>query len=422
MKSLSSGIYHGWKVHLGTFVCIMIASGCTSYIFGLFVVPVTEEFGISRASMNNGFIAMLLGAGILSPIVGRLLDVLSARKVMFSGGLSFGLGMLGIAASPEPWMMVLCILLPISYGLAACGTLAGNTVVVRWFKGNRGKALGSLAVATSAGGFIFTPLTALMIEHLGWREALTVIGIIAISVVSLMTLLVIRDKPTGKERGYRKEFELAAEHNDADEAATPADSQPLTDNDNWSYGRLLRNRNFWLLTIGIGLLYGSDQALVTSTVPYFQDIGIDLSAAAVIMSCITVSAIAGKLLVGYLADKVDLRYVFLLVVLMHVALLVTFLLQPPYWVLLIMSVAFGVGIGGVFPVWATFLAHLFGSHSYGTAMGLMTIILKLFSILAVRLIGEIYDFSGSYETAFMIFIGVVLSALVAAMFIKKEAY
>lgn len=186
--------------------------------------------------------------------------------------------------------------------------------------------------------------------------------------------------------------------------------------------RLLRNRNFWLLTIGIGLLYGSDQALVTSTVPYFQDIGIDLSAAAVIMSCITVSAIAGKLLVGYLADKVDLRYVFLLVVLMHVALLVTFLLQPPYWVLLIMSVAFGVGIGGVFPVWATFLAHLFGSHSYGTAMGLMTIILKLFSILAVRLIGEIYDFSGSYETAFMIFIGVVLSALVAAMFIKKEAY
>lgn len=415
MKSLSNGIYHGWKVHLGTFVCIMIASGCTSYIFGLFVVPVTEELGISRASMNNGFIAMLLGAGVLSPIVGRLLDRLSARKVIFSGGISFGLGMMGIAASPAPWMMVLCILLPISYGLAACGTLAGNTVVVRWFKGNRGKALGSLAVATSAGGFIFTPLTALMIEHMGWREALTVIGIIAVSVVSLMTLLVIRDKPTGQERGYAKEFKQEAEQQDS--AGNVVQS---ADEEEWSYGRLLRNRNFWLLTIGIGLLYGSDQALVTSTVPYFQDLGIDLAAAAVIMSFITVSAICGKLLVGYLADKVDLRFVFLLVAIMHIALLVTFLMQPPYWVLLCMSVVFGVGIGGVFPVWATLLAHLFGSNSYGTAMGLMTIILKLFSILAVRLIGEIYDYSGSYETAFMVFIGVVLTALCAAMFIKKE--
>lgn len=182
----------------------------------------------------------------------------------------------------------------------------------------------------------------------------------------------------------------------------------------------MRNRNFWLLTIGIGLLYGSDQALVTSTVPYFQDLGIDLAAAAVIMSFITVSAICGKLLVGYLADKVDLRFVFLLVAIMHIALLVTFLMQPPYWVLLCMSVVFGVGIGGVFPVWATLLAHLFGSNSYGTAMGLMTIILKLFSILAVRAIGEIYDYSGSYETAFMVFIGVVLTALCAAMFIRKE--
>lgn len=417
MKSLSNGIYHGWKIHFGTFVCIMIASGCTSYIFGLFVVPVTEEFGISRASMNNGFIAMLLGAGVLSPIVGRLLDVLSARKVMFSGGVSFGLGMIGLGASPEPWMMVLCILLPISYGVAACGTLAGNTVVVRWFKNNRGKALGSLAVATSAGGFIFTPLTALMIENLGWREALTIIGMLAITVVSLMTLLVIRDQPKGQERGYQREF--AGTDVDGHETETPADGN--SGDEAWSYGRLLRDRNFWLLTLGIGLLYGSDQALVTSTVPYFQDIGIDLSAAAVIMSCITVSAILGKLLVGYLADKVDLRYVFLMVVLMHIALLVTFLAQPPYWVLLLMSVCFGVGIGGVFPVWATFLAHLFGSASFGTAMGLMTVIMKLFSILAVRAIGDIYDLSGSYETAFTLFIGVVIAALVAVVFIKKPA-
>jgi sugar phosphate permease len=398
----------------------MIASGCTSYIFGLFVVPVTQEFGISRAGMNTGFIAMLLGAGILSPIVGRLLDIFSARKVMFSGGIGFGLGMLGIAFAPEPWLMVLAIFLPIAYGLAACGTLAGNTVVVRWFKGNRGKALGSLAVATSAGGFVFTPITALMIENFGWRAALMLIGIIALVVVSLMALLVIRDQPSGREKGYRKEFELdeSKEDGSADENAEASD-QSLSEQ--WSYTRLFRDKNFWLLTIGIGLLYGSDQALVTSTVPYFQDIGIDLPAAALIVSVMTLSAIGGKLLIGYLADKIDLRLVFLLVGVMHIALLLAYLAQPPYWALLGLAGFCGVGIGGVFPVWATLLAHLFGSGSYGTVMGLMTIILKLFSIVAVRMIGEIYDSTGSYTTAFYVFFVAIVVALVSVSFIQTKS-
>ncbi|WP_439133742.1 MFS transporter [Pseudomaricurvus sp.] len=393
-------------------MCAMLIAGCTSYIFGLFVIPVSTEFNLSRAEINNGYIAFLLGVGVLSPIVGRLLDKFSSRLVMGCGGILFGLGMLGIAHAQNPLLIIIYILLPVAFGMAACGTLAANTVVVRWFGRNRGKALGVLAISTSAGGFIFTPLTAVLIEQYGWRGALEVIGILAIVVIVFMTTVVIRNKPTGRERGYCAELSTPVGDND------PADDRQ---SHLWSYAELLKNRNFWLLTLGVGLLYSSDQAMVTSNVPYFQDIGIGLSEAALIASCMTASAIGGKMLVGFLADKVDLRHVFYVVAIAHIAILLVYLSQPPFWGLLILATIFGLGIGGVFPVWTTMLAWTFGSTSYGTIMGLMTIFFKLGSILTVRFVGEVFDATGSYETAFYVFIAMVVLAMVMVSMMKPQS-
>ncbi len=415
MNNNNPGTYTGWRVLFGAFCSALIVAGCTSYIFGLFVIPVSEEFAISRATTNNGFIAFLVGVGVLSPVVGRLLDRFSARVVIACGGLAFGLGMIGLSLAHSLPVMLLLIAGPVSFGMAACGTLAANTVVVRWFRRRRGRALGVLAVSTSAGGFIFTPLTALLIESAGWRSALLAIGAISIAVISIMSLLLIRNHPRGTEAGYQREFS-APEDAGPDVAAATVEEER-----EWSYGEVLRNRNFWLLTLGIGLLYGSDQAMVTTKVPYMRDIGIDLAAAAMVVSCMTVSAIGGKLLVGYLADKLSLKYVFHLVALAHIAMLAVYLAAPPYWALLALVTLFGIGIGGVFPVWTTCVAWLFGSKSYGSIMGLMTVILKLVSIIAVRFIGEIYDATGSYVTAFVIFMGAVAAAMVFISLLQPQA-
>src|SRR6056300_1789639 len=118
-----------------------------------------------------------------------------------------------------------------------------------------------------------------------------------------MVALLIRNHPTTSTAGYADEF--------------PESEQNLASDDNASgtqallYRDLLRQRNFWLITLAIGLMLFCDQAMVTAQAPFFQDIGIELSAAALIISCMTASAICGKLLVGYLADRVDLRFVFI---------------------------------------------------------------------------------------------------------------
>ena len=79
-------------------------------------------------------------------------------------------------------------------------------MVVRWFKLRRGRALGLLAISTSAAGFLLVPVVALLIEHFGWRDALLQLGLAAGALVLAITLLGIRDRPQGTEPGYDREF------------------------------------------------------------------------------------------------------------------------------------------------------------------------------------------------------------------------
>jgi MFS family permease len=122
--------------------------------------------------------------------------------------------------------------------------------------------------------------------------------------------------------------------------------------------------------------------------------------------------------VGYLADKVDLRFVFFAVAIAHSALLLLYVMEPSYWLLLGLATVFGIGIGGVFPVWTTLIAWLFGSKSYGTIMGLMTIPMKVVSVVTVRMVGEIHDRTGSYSAAFLIFAGATVVAMILVSMIR----
>ena len=405
-------IYPGWLVHAGLFFCAALVIGSSSYTFGLFVVPVTSELGFDRASISNGYISLLLGVALLSPLIGRLLDLYSARMVILTGGLSYSLGLYALTLSDNGYIIIALIFLPIAYGYTACGTLAVNTVIVRWFQKRRGRALGIMAASTSAGGFIMAPFTAAMIDGFDWRVALQINSGIVLTAVLLMVALLIRNHPTSSTAGYAEEFPESEEDAAGDDRSSGTRAMPYRD--------LLRQRNFWLITLAIGLMLFCDQAMVTAQAPYFQDIGIDLTSAAFILSCMTASAIGGKLVVGHLSDKFDLRFIFVFVAAVHIALQVLYLLGPSYWTLLIFATLFGIGIGGVYPAWSMLTAAYFGTQSYGSVLGLMTIITKAMAILGVRMVGEIYDTYASYEPAFYVFIVAASVSIVLAFLLESK--
>ncbi len=403
-KPEKPALYSGWFVLAGSFISAALAIGFTIYIAGMFTVPVSEEFGISRSGYNNGVMGLMIGIAVTSPIVGKLLDRFSARLIMSLAGVGFGLALITISRIDVLWVMLVLLAGPVAFGAAACGVLGANTVVVRWFRRRRGRAMGMLALSTSVGGVISQPLTGWLISSFGWRDALFMIGFAVLLIFLLLNALLIRNRPSEDLTGYSDEFTAV------DPTSTAAESARL-DAREWTNGQLLRSRNFWLLTIGIGLFFGVDQAVLISQVPYFQDVGYDMQTASLLVAVKPISAVGGKLIVGYLADKVDLRLLFLCVASCNVLLMTVYILQPHFWVLLGCLTFLGIAVGGVFPVWTTITAWLFGTRSYGTVMGLMQIVIQPCAVLGVGFIGEAYDRTGSYIPAFALFIVLVITAI-----------
>lgn len=404
-------LFHGWWVVFACFVCTMLVIGSTTYAFGLFVAPLSAEFGLSRADANGGLIVLLVGFALWAPIVGRLLDRAPARAVMVGGAVLFAVGTGLIAAASAPWMMAAAILGPLSLGTVAAGALAANTVTARWFHAQRGRAMGLLAVATSAGGFAMPPLVATLMTQFGWRGALAAQGAIVAIVAIAVVLLFVRDRPA--DLGLAPDGAATGAGRDSKQTASMSSEWPLA--------RLLREPNFWFIGCGCGVLLAADQALLASMIPYGIDAGLDIQRASLLMSCLTFSAIVGKLAIGALADRVDKRHLFLVVAACNLGFLTVLLLGPDYGTLLVACSIIGLAIGGTYPLWMTMTADAFGSASFGAVMGTMNLVVMPFSIGSIRFVGEVFDRTGSYDAAFVTFMATAFVAAALILMVRPTA-
>ncbi len=400
--------YHGWWIVAAGFLCTLLTLGSTTYAFGLFVEPLSLEFGLTRADINSGFIFLLLGFAIWAPLVGRLLDRLPARAVMSCGAALFGGGFVWVAFAQSPLLMGLIILGPVSMGTVACGALAANAITSRWFEIRRGRAMGLLAVSTSTGGFTMPPLIAFLMENLGWRTALVVQGLMAAGLMLMVVMIFIRDRPS--------DLQLAVDGGEAHPVLHTEQRRP--NEKAWSFGSLFGAGNFWLVAGGAGILLAADQALLASMIPYGMDAGLSLQQASFLMSCLTFSAILGKLAIGALADRVDKRWLFCAVACCNLAFLAVLLMEPDFVVMLVACSIIGVAIGGTYPLWMTITADCFGARSFGTVMGSMNLVVMPFSIIAIRFIGEVFDRTGSYDIAFFAFMGTALLSMALILAVR----
>lgn len=398
------GIYGGWSVLAATFTCAMLVIGSTNYAFQLFVVPVEQEFGLPRAVVNQGMSLFLVGGAFWGPIAGRLLDRFPAPVVMATGGGLMALGMAAIASTASLRLIAVAIAGPMALGAMLAGGLANTTVVSRWFRRRRGRALGIATVSSGAGGFVMVQVITALITRFGWRGALVWTGVLIAVSIGLLALFLIRSRPDDGT------LARAGENESAGAGASPERI--------WSLRETLGERNFWCIALGTGLLMASDGAVLASKFPYLLELGIEAQAASFLIACMTASSVAGKIGIGLAADRVDLRRLFAVVAVCHVLLLVVLIAKPGYGVLLVSMALFGVGVGGVYPLLATLTASTFGSGSFGAVAGTMQLVLLPISIGLVTFIGASHDRTGDYTLAFQVFLALILLASVFIAFVK----
>lgn len=392
--------HYRWVILIAAFIVQLLAIGSTSYGFGLFVKPVSAEYGLSRADVNLGLIFLVSGSAIFSPLVGRAFDRFPARWLIMAGGILFGLSSLAIALIRDLYLIAFVIFAPLACGTVLLGPIMASTLVSRWFDDRRGQALGVVAVSSSTGGMLMVPVMSWLIERYDWRDATMLAGpgIAAITVIVAMVM---------RERTPLLVARQSAGTDDVEER--------------WTISGLVRSRDFWLLAGTIGILFSMSQALLSSLVAYGSDRGFSASQAAMLLSGVSLSSIIGKLLIGAMADRVDKRLLLGGVAALFGIFALILLMHPAFAVLIGGCLVAGAAIGGSLPLWAAIISARFGVGSFGAVMGWTAQMQLPLQLAALRFIGESYDRTGSYDLAFYVFVALSPVAMLMALCIGRPS-
>ena len=379
----SSRLPFGTRIVVAAFFVQAVAIGMTLVAFPVFMAAVENEFGVSRTVMSLGIPALLVSGALLAPWIGRRIDVGSPRTVMIAGALLIGAGYAGLAWSPSFLWATAFWVLAVGSGQTMLGPLPATTVLARWFVRRRGTAIAIAATGTTFGGALMPPVVERLIGAYGWREAVLVLGVVAVMIAIPAVVF-----------GIVKSPEDVGNYPDGD--PSPPAEEMLPDGDG-SPGAIVRDPRFWRVGATFGIMSSASIAFITHLLYIAAERGIPREEAVVALTINALSTLSGKLIFGVLLDRVGVQKATLIgsgVQLIGWLLMMTATGMPAF---LVSAGIFSVGIGCAMPCQAAYVAEVFGRGRFGQASGLVGLVMLSGSLVVAPAVGAAYEALGSYD-------------------------
>ena len=357
------------------------------------------DFGWTRAQVTSG---NALGKIIVGPLFGFLagwiIDRFGPRRLMLFGIVMGGVALIGLSSTNSLWQFYLFYLFN-ALGYMCGGPLPNQVLVSRWFTKSRGKAMGIIYLGIGIGGMLVPQVARGLTANFGWRDALMILGLLMVAIAFPMAWFV-KENP-----------------DDTTVKVKQGDSKA-------QFGNILKSWPFYLLAIGsmcsIGAVAGT-----TQNIKLFLSIDLKYSQenAANVMSIILGASIIGRLLMGWLADRIQKKYVMILIYsLVALSIPLLYLSETP-GIIYVFAFIFGVALGGDYMIIPLMAAELFGVKVMGRVMGLVITVDGLAEALAPMLAAYLRDRTGSYANGFaaLIILAVIGTVAVAMLPSKKQA-
>lgn len=392
-------VYYGWVIVGAAMVIFMLLVGCLSNAFGLFVIPVSTDLGLSRADVNTGYILTILGGAAVAPVLGRLVDTYPVRRIMLACALLFAGGLITVGLSKNVWLSAAVLALPVAAGMGGVGTIGAMAIIARWFKAQRGRAMAISMMGMSLGTILLTPLVGLMLEAQGWRNTLVALGI-GMGVVFLIAIAMMREHPGPLDIEPGTPDNPQAQPEVREEPGKPLGTL-----------QIVRMPLFLLPSLAAALALSAAQAIAISLVPMAQGTGIGVAQAATLMSMLGAASITGKFLLVWLGDRVPRSLSLAVMSATTAAASAMLMFADNFPMLMASSALLGLAVGSITPALLALIADAVGAASFGSANGLAMLLTAFVGAIAMRGGGELYDRTGGYDVMFEVFIGVSLLSL-----------
>jgi sugar phosphate permease len=225
--------------------------------------PLIEEFGWSSAQISLAASLRGLEVGLLSAVVGLMVDRLGPRKLIIGGSILVTLGYIILSRVSSLPMFYLAFAL-ISLGMSACAGTVLLTAVTHWFNRKAGIATGIVASGFGLGGII-VPIVTKLIDNYDWRPAMLMIAAGTV-IICIPLALLVRHRP--EDYGYLPDGDTVESENNR----PAAEKQPET---NVSIWQALKDRAFWHVSVSSACHSFVIGAVVTHIMPYLGSVGVD---------------------------------------------------------------------------------------------------------------------------------------------------
>ncbi len=389
-----SGIYYGWWIVFAAASIVFLSAGTFFYGFGLLVGPLTAEFGWSRAAVSVGFSLRTEVGGVAAPLVGVLVDRVGVRRLTAVGIVIVAIGFV-LLSRIESLAGFYVAIFVIAVGMSATGGANAATIIAKWFRRYRGRALGLMTFGGGMGG-LAAIVFAQLIDEFGWRDALVAVGVLQL-VVCVPLALSMRDRP--EDLGLRvdgDEEDMTLAGAGGSQAPVPAAGRELTG------AEALRSTLFWKVALTFALSNFATTAIIVHQIPFLiEQVHTSESFAALSMTIMTAISLAGRLAFGTAADRYSKALLTAAGLVCTAAGLALFSTVHESWQLIYVLPFFGIGFGAAVPLRAAMQAEYFGLKAYGMIQGMLFTASTMGAFVGPLIAGFLYDKTADYRPAFL---------------------
>ena len=381
---------------------ILLLSFAMRSAFGLFQIPVAEEFGWARAEFSFAIALQNLAWGIGQPIFGAIAEKIGDRKAIILGALLYSVGLILSSGATLPWQHDLLQIM-VGFGVAGTGYGVILAIVGRASSAeNRSMSLAIATAAGSAGQVVGPPVVEWLLGQFHFQTVFLILGLAVLSVLLFLPLLAAPPKATKAEL----EESLGA-----------------------TLARAFRDPSYTLIFVGF-FSCGYQLGFITAHFPAFvtemcgpidpggmlAGMGITTTSAlgAAAIAVIGFFNIAGTLTAGWLGNRYQKKNLLALIYTARTIAAAAFILMPitPGSVLVFSAVMGSLWLATV-PLTSGLVAHIYGLRYMGTLYGVVFLSHQIGSFLGVWLGGRMYDITGDYTLVWWIGVGVgAFSAIV----------
>ncbi len=385
--------YYGWVIFAVTFLIYAFTYGLR-YSVGVFFTPIQKEFGWTTAMTASAVTVFFWVYAFSAPLVGNLAERIGVRRTVLIGGLLLGGGGALVSFVQELWHLYLFWGVIAAMGAAALYVIP-TTILSRFFRRKRGRAVGWSSVGVSVGQATIIPMVAACISEWGWRPAMRALGLVVVAVTSVIGYVFLREDP--------ESMGLNVDGEESDDSL--GEEYPASHEVDWEPGEAMRTRSFRLVTLSYFFAIGGIISILTFVVPHMIRMGIDPIQASGAFGVIGVMSAVGSFLFGIVSDRLGRRLtIFATTGGIAISFFTASILPPNLTLLYAWAALYGLTYGGAPEQYAAISTDYFGRRNSTTLFGFLTLGGGLGGGLFPLLGGWLVDVTGSYF-ATLLFLG-----------------